>query len=183
MFIVLMSAFLMVAPAFADSGCRNNKFLGSYISPDLNFDIFGDGSVIKSYAVHLTLHADGTAQQSLTRALDYMMNIDTSTPFIGSWTCRNDGKLVVSMLAAVYVPSPISENAPLPDLTLRSHIKNTDLFEVVDDSTLKRVQRRQRRYSASQDPTNPTAGTLRPLDTREAVFTRFVASDADLLAP
>ena len=183
-FAFVTLTILTVVPAFArNSGCKNGKFVGSYTAPNLAVDLFGDGSVVHSFAVQLNLHSDGTADQYFTGFPDYLINIGSGTPGIGSWICRSDGKLVVTLLSAGYGPSPLSANAPNPDTTLVNHLRITNLFSVEDEVTLKRVQRRSRRYNVSQDPTDPAGGTLLPLNTTEVVFKRVVASDADLLAP
>lgn len=184
MFLPLMFiALLAVIPAFANSGCKNGKFVGTYTLPTLDQDIFGDGSVVHSFTFQLTLHSDGNANLYWTGLNDYFINAGTGSPSIGSWTCRNDGKLVVSWITATYLPSIPSGNAPSPDVTLVSHRRTTLLFEVEDINTLKRIQGRNRFYNPSQDPTDPTGGTLGALSTSVTIYKRFVASDADLLAP
>src|SRR5258706_787223 len=82
-------------PSLAATGCNKIKFFGSYTSPQLNDDVFGDGSAIHSFAFQLTLQSDGTANQYWTGLPDYIMNLGTGSAQIGSWTCRSDGKLVV----------------------------------------------------------------------------------------
>ncbi len=181
---MLTLAALMVTPAFADSSsCRNGKFVGSYTVQDIARDIFGDGSVVHTFVGQLNLHTDGSADQHTTSSPDYLINLGSSSPEIGSWTCRADGKLVVTLINGNYGPSPISANAPIPDTTLFNHSRVTYLFSIEDDNTLRRLQRRVRRYNVSQDPTDPASGTLRPLNSIEVIYKRLVASDADLLAP
>ena len=110
---------------------------------------------------------------------------------IGSWTCRADGQLVVTLIWALYLPTTdavnhptVVPNPPPPvDLLLSRHARTTFLFSVTDANTLTRTQARQRLYDATQDPTDPTGGVLKPLDTTVFVYKRLVASDADLLAP
>ena len=117
-----------------------------------NVDIFGDGSVIHSFANQLTLHSDGNVNQYFTGLPDYLINVGSGTPSIGSWTCRNDGMLVVTYLSATYVPSVPSGNAPNPDITLLRHVRVTGLFSVEDQNTLKRIQARARVYNPSARP-------------------------------
>jgi hypothetical protein len=112
------------------------------------------------------------------------------TPFVGSWRCRRDGKLVVTLLDAVYgtttdaVNHPTTvPNPPPVDLFLISNQRFTYLFNVNDDNSITRIQFRKRVYLPSEDPSNPAGGTLSPLNSNEVVYKRVVASDADLLAP
>jgi hypothetical protein len=173
----------MIVPAFADSGCKNGKFVGSYTSPTLAQDVFGDGSAVHSYAFQLTLNADGTASQYWTGFLDFQNTAGTGSPWIGSWKCRNDGKLVVTMLRATYLPSSNPNVIPPPDIELTAHVRNTYMYSVVDENTLTRIQARARVYTPAQDPTDAAGGTLGNLSTAVVEYKRLVASDADLLAP
>ena len=107
-----------VVPAFADAGCKNGKFVGSYTRVQLNQDIFGDGTVLHTFLTQLTLHSDGTADLYNTALLDYVINTGTASPSIGSWNCRQDGKLVVTFLNANYRPTTTTTTAPKPDIAL-----------------------------------------------------------------
>jgi hypothetical protein len=136
------------------------------------------------------LHADGIATQEFTGSPDVMLSGGEGTPFVGSWTCRKDGKLVVTMLTALYgtttdaINHPTTVPDPPPvDLFLAANSRVTYLFTVTDDNTLTRIQSRRRGYPPAADPTDPTGGTLGPLNTTEVVYNRVVASDADLLLP
>ncbi|HSU24835.1 MAG TPA: hypothetical protein VLI65_02530 [Pyrinomonadaceae bacterium] len=183
MFIAITSMFAIVH-AFAESGCKDGKFVGSYTRVDGPNDVFGNGSVIHQFFYNLTLNADGSAQQSWTGNLDYPLNSGTGSPQdIGSWTCRSDGRLVVTLLSAVYLPATPGPGLPLPDLSLASALRVTMLLTVDDNNTLTRIQARVRTYAASADPTDPAAGTLGPLVTRVVTYKRFVASDTDLNLP
>lgn len=183
--IVTLALSAMAAmPALAQSaGCRSGRFVGSYTlaSP---IDVFGDGSVSHTYVFQLTLHADGTAEEYWTGLPDYMINFGTGSPWIGSWGCRKDGKLVVTTLRANYLPIAAGGPVPPPDIELVQTIRSTYLFKVTDDHTLTRVQARGRYYTPDQDPTDPSGGVLQTnIDTTTQVFKRLAASDADLLLP
>ena len=80
---------------------------------------------------------------------------------------------------AINHPSTVPASPPV-DLFLLQHNRVTSLFSVTDANTLTRIQSRRRRYDPTQDPSDPTGGVLRPLDTNVVVYTRLVASDADL---
>lgn len=182
-----------VLPAFpqGNAGCKTGKFIGSYTHLDTFPDIWGDGSNVEHQLIQqLNLHSDGTVTQENAGAPDIMLSAGLNTPLIGSWTCRNDGMLVVTVIFAVYGPTTDAINhpstVPFPppvDLFLVQHTRATYLFSVTDANTLTRIQARNRRYDPTQDPTDPTGGVLRPLNTNVVVFKRVVASDADLLAP
>lgn len=190
----VLSVFLVI-PAFpqghGNAGCKTGKFIGSYIHVDAFSDIWGDGSFVEHQLIQqLNLHSDGTVTNEFAGAPDTMLSFGLSTPSVGSWTCREDGRLVVTVIFAVYGPTtdainhPSTVPAPPPvDLFLVQHTRATYLFSVTDANTLTRIRARNRRYNATQDPSDPAGGVLRPLNTDVVVFARLVASDADLLAP
>src|SRR5688572_11589532 len=151
---------LYAVPSFAGDKCTRGKFLGTYTRPDLNRDVFGDGSVVHSFAQQLTLNSDGTARLDFTGFPDYIMTIGTGVPQVGSWMCRADDKLVVNMIGATYAPQDVNG---VTDLVLLFNHRDSYLFTITDDNTLTREAFRSRRYAPSQDLTNPTAGILRPL--------------------
>lgn len=184
--MVLVAAILTVfatIPAFAGAGCKNGKFVGTYTNTNADVDLFGDGSVVHTFVNQLTLHADGTANFYWTGYNDYFTNLGTGSPSIGSWTCRNDGKLIVNLITAVYLPSVPSGNAPSPDVTLSLHFRTTYLYSVDDDNTIRRIQSRTRRYTPSQDPGDPNGGTLGALNNLQLTYKRLVASDTDFSLP
>ena len=177
----LIVMFVFVAtPALASDKCTRGDFLGSYTSAQLNRDVFGDGSVLHSYVLQLTLHGDGTAKLFFTGFPDYTMTFGTGTANIGSWACRADGKLIVNLIHPLY--SPITVNG-VNDIALVRNFRDTYLFTLDDVNTLTRTEFRRRRYTPTEDPTDPAAGTLLPLNTTQIVFKRLIASDADLLVP
>jgi hypothetical protein len=191
----LALSLFMVIPAFPqeqeNEGCKNHKFIGSYTHVEAVPDIWGDGTNVEHQILQqLNLHGDGTVINEFAGGPDTMLSFGLSTTFVGSWKCRNDGKLVVTVIFANYAPTtdainhPSTVPAPPPvDLSLSAHIRATYLFAVTDTNTLTRIQARNRVYGPAQDPSDPTGGVLRRLNTNVVVFTRLVASDADLLAP
>ena len=183
LFALSVITIFMAMPAFAAQSCKNVKFFGSYTQPLANFDVFGNGTVIHNYVNQLTLHEDGTANSYSTAYNDYLVNLGTNSPAIGSWTCRGDGKLVVVLTTALFIPSVPDGNAPNPDVTLYQHFRTTYLFAVEDENTIKRLQSRSRRYTPSQDPSDPNGGTLGTINNTESTYKRLIATDADLLAP
>ncbi|HKP68615.1 MAG TPA: hypothetical protein VJV05_04985 [Pyrinomonadaceae bacterium] len=179
-------AIFTVAPAFAaPSGCNKIKFQGTYTRAAVNQDVLGDATVFHSWVFQLEIRADGTAAMNSSAYYDFMINTGSNSPGVGNWTCRADGKLVVSLLAALVYPIPPNTNPQLPsaDISVEQHIRTTYLFSVDDVNTLTQIQSRGRFYGATEDPTNPAGGTLGALSTTQRVYTRFTASDADLLLP
>lgn len=184
---------VMVTPAFpqGSAGCKTGKFVGSYIHADAVPDVWGDGTnVAHQIVTQLNLHSDGTVTYDFAGAPDVMLSFGYATSLVGSWTCRNDGMLVVTVIFDNYFPTtdainhPLTVPAPPPvDLLLGAHVRRTDLFSVTDANTLTSIMRRSRVYDPAQDPTDPTGGVLLRLSTAVRVYKRVVASDADLLAP
>ena len=178
-------AIFAVTPALAQpTGCNKIKFQGTYTRTYELPKVVGIGNT--TYLMTLELRADRTAARHETSALDYIINSGTGSPGVGSWTCRADGKLVVTILRALYTPiaADIARvEAPNADVQLYRHLRTTHLFNVEDVNTITQIQVRNRFYNATlnQDPTDPTAGTLGLLRTTSTVFTRLTASDADLL--
>lgn len=180
-------AIFLAAPALAapKTGCKKFNFIGTFLAPSES-DVFDDGNIHR-FAFQLTFNSDGTVNQFWTGLPDYLINAGTGSPQIGSWTCRDDGKLVMVWLQASYFPVTPTQYPVLTsqDVRLLNHSRTTYLFTVDNDNTVTRIQSRTRRYTPLQDPTDPAGGTL--LDPPDPQITttyhRLIASDADLLAP
>ena len=177
-----LALFVFVAtPVFAADECKKGNFVGSYTLPRLNVTIsVGGDTFIHSFVSQLTLHSDGTATLFFTGVPDFTMTGGTGSINIGSWGCRADDKVVVNLIHAFYQPAIVDGER---DIVLSRHFRDTYLFTITDDNTLTRTEFRRRAYTAAEDPTDPTAGTLQPLNTTQFVFKRLIVSDADLLAP
>lgn len=180
---IALFAILMVVPTFAApaTGCNKIKFTGSYVrTATISVP---DGS-LHSTLFQLNINADGTAVQNWTGFLDFAINAGAGSPYYGSWTCRADGKLIVTLISASYGSVPAgSAGAPEADIALVFHSRTTYLYSVDDVNTLTRVSARTRSYTPDQDATDPTGGTLGTLSTATPVFKRLVATDDDLLLP
>jgi hypothetical protein len=194
--VALFTLMISSSTVFAGGGgggggnkCKPDNVAGSYTRADPNTDVFANGTLVAhTFLYQLNLHSDGTADQYWTGFPDYIMELGTASPWIGSWKCRNDGKLVVTVIRALYNPIPPSPACvfpcvPVPDIELSGHVRSTYLFSVENSNTLKRVQSRARVYFVTDDPSDPTAGTLFPKSFTEDVYKRLKASDADLLLP
>ena len=190
--IALLTAALFIftaLPAIAGprTGCNLYKFTGSFTRPRLNEDVLGDGN-LHSYVNQLNLAADGSLIVVWTAAPDYMINAGTGTPFVDSWTCRPDGKLLINFIYATFVPVlPIQDTTgqlTSQDIKLANHFRVSQLWTVDSDNQITVVQSRTRKYTAAEDPTDPAGGVLLgSTSTATASYTRLVPSDADLLAP
>ena len=178
-------AIFTVIPTFGApaTGCNKIKFTGSYIRTVQTLPL-PDGSS-HSTLFQLNLNADGTAVQNWTGFLDFAINSGAGSPYIGSWTCRADGKLIVTLISASYgvVPAGSSPDVTAQDISLVFHTKTTYLYSVDDANTLTRVAARSRTYQNNEDATDPNSGHLGTLSTATVVFTRLVATDDDLLVP
>src|SRR6516225_4724695 len=104
-----------VLPAFpqGSAGCKTGKFTGAYTHLDTIPDVWGDGSNVENQTIRqLTLHSDGTATDDGTGGPDLMLSLGTISSRIGSWKCRSDGLLVVTLIWAVYLPTTDAVNHP-----------------------------------------------------------------------
>ena len=181
--IILLTIVLgMAASAFAGN-CHSKNFYGTYTRVDAPSDVMGDGAVIHQYVYTLVLAPGGVAYQHWSGLNDYQTTFGTGTPNVGSWECRSDGKLIVTYLQSSYAPVGPDAYIAYPDVSLATNYRITVLFTINNKDKITRIQARTRYFSASEDPTNVTGGTLGPLSTTEFVYNRLKASDDDLLAP
>jgi hypothetical protein len=183
--LIVSAAIVFIAvPSFGKpAGCKKVDFYGSYVRTELNQDVFGDGSAVRNFVYQLNLQSDGTATQYWSGVNDFVVTLGTGSPWKGTWTCRSDGKLIVTLLVANYYPVTGNPNVTGADVELKEYLRTTYLFSVDDENTLTRVLGRTRTYSAAQDPGDPTGGSLGKLSTAALTYKRLIASDADLLIP
>jgi hypothetical protein len=180
--IALLSVILTVfsaVQAFADS-CSTGNFVGTYTRLTPAADVLGDGN-LHAFVFQLTFHADGTLTQYWTGLPDYQNNLGTGSINIGAWKCRDNGNILVTFLSASYVPYQADPNlGTVNDITLLSHSRSTQVFNVDNGNTLTRLKTITRSYAPAEDPTNPNGGTLGTLNSTQVVYKRLVASAADL---
>ena len=182
LFLLVLLCVIAAGSASAANLCKKGSFTGTYTRLYEN-DVFNDGTHVRKYAVELVFTNSGSVILHSASALDLAINVGASGLTVGSWKCRDDGKLVVTSLVAGYYPLSITANTPHPDMSLEMQIRATSLFEIVDNNTLRRIQQRARIYRIDEDPTDPSAGSLSPLSTIPLEYKRLEASDADLLVP
>ena len=108
---VAIAIFAVVPAVAAPTGCNRIKFQGTYTRASVNQDILGDETVFNSYVFQLEIRGDGTASLHSSAYYDFMVNTGSNSPGIGTWTCRADGKLVVSVLAGLLYPMPQHHSA------------------------------------------------------------------------
>lgn len=181
--ILVLTIVLGIAISAFAGDCNNENFYGTYTRVDAPTDVMGDGTIMHQYVYTLILAPGGSVYQYWTGLQDYQTNFGTGSPNVGSWECRSDGKLVVTYLLSSYAPVGPDAYIAYPDVSLATNYRTTVLFKINGRNKITRIQARTRYYTASEDPTNATGGTLGPLSTTEFVYNRLKADDADLLAP
>ena len=186
--LIVISIFLAmpaVAKKGASGGCKAKDVVGSYTriidGTFLDFDVPKDVHE-RIYFRQLNINAGGTVHQADSSGPDVMINFGKRSQWSGAWKCRSDGKLLVTVLVALYLPVPIDEYFPgsHEDLALSRNFRTTYLFSVENKNTLKLIQAITRRYDMTEDPSDPNGGTLGDEFIGERFYTRLVPSDADL---
>jgi len=182
--ILALTALIVLGVGTAMAGdCNNERFYGTYTRVDAPTDVMGDGTIIHQYVWTLVLNSDGSAIQTWTGAPDYMINFGTGATNVGSWKCRADGKLVVTLLSANYAPVGPDGYIPSADISLSNSYRYTFLFKVNNPNQITRIQSRTRVYSPSENAADPASGTLGALSTTQVIYSRLTANDSDLTAP
>ena len=133
-FIALIALSLLIAgSAFAGKKdnpgeCKDQKVVGSYtrVTDGTFTDSYGN-VIDRTYLRQLNLNAGGTALQQQSTPLDGLINIGAHSPWMGSWACRKDGKLLVNVQNALYQPIPADTIYPgsHEDLYLVNHTRVT----------------------------------------------------------
>ena len=184
--LIFTSVPVLAAPK---TGCNLYKFTGSFTRPRLNVDTLGNNRP-HSFINQLNVGADGSLIVVWTAAPDYIINAGTGTPFVGAWTCRTDGKLLVNFIYASFIPI-VPGQIPDPngfitsqDVELYKHFRVTQLWTVDSDDQITVVQSQSREYLPTEDPTDPLAGGVHQIvSTDTATYKRLVPSDADFSSP
>ena len=140
----LLMVLTLSAMALAAPKCSPFSVSGSYVRQ------------VPPYIDQLTLRVDGTVYR-FTSAAFHLILEGTSIPGIGSWTCLNDGTVLVTTINAGYLND--FGDIPQPGLPLDIYISNnfrvTSKFSVLDGNTLQETDRIVTRISLSDDPFGP----------------------------
>lgn len=164
--------------AFDDVDCKSDKkWQGSFTRSVL----VGEGPAQALYAEQIQFLADGTAILYATYYLETPVK-GSSTPGYGRWTCREDGKIAVTVLFGNFGPYPPEIGGIGP--TLHYHVRLSALFSISGPDTLNRNLAVARIYprgtDPNADPNDPNTGFLLAPDPTQATYDRLNVSNADL---
>ena len=181
-FVLMILCVFAAVPALADN-CATGAFVGTYTRATAATDEIGNGEP-HAFLFQLTLHGDGTVTQNWTGLQDYQNNLGTGSLNIGSWKCRDNGNLLVTMIYAAFFPYAADPGlGTVADVKLVRHYRTTYVFDITNSTTVTRIKSRTRSYLPSEDATDPNGGTLGALNTDQFVYKKLVPSTADLQLP
>ncbi|MEP7212013.1 MAG: hypothetical protein ABI791_03000 [Acidobacteriota bacterium] len=181
-FVLMILCVFAVVPALADS-CSTGAFVGTYTRASPATDAIGDGN-LHAFLFQLTLHGDGTVTQYWTGLPDYQTSLGTGSINIGSWKCRDNGNLLVTLISASYEASAADPNfGTVADVRLWRHFRSTYVFDITNGTTITRTKARTRSYLPAEDPTDANGGILGTLSTTPLVYNKLVATATDLQLP
>jgi hypothetical protein len=144
----LVALFILSSPALAAPRCKPFTVAGSYVRQT------------SPYIDQLTLGIDGTAYSFSSGAFDLIL-LGTTIPGVGSWTCLDDGTVLVTTIRSEYVQNSPSGDVPQPgqplDINISVNLRITNKLSVVDLNTLQEAHRIVTRVPLSDDPFGPGA--------------------------
>lgn len=139
--LILSSAAL--AAGDDDSRCNPFKVAGAYVRQT------------SPYIDQLTLGVDGTAYWFSSASFDSIL-LGAFTPENGSWTCLDDGTVLVTTIGSQYFQNSPAGDIPQPgqplDLNLAENIRITQKLSVVDKDTLRLTHNITTHIPLSNDP-------------------------------
>jgi hypothetical protein len=142
----LVALFMLSSTALATPQCNPFTVAGSYVQQ------------IQPYINQLRLGVDGTAYWFSSAAFDLIL-LGTSMPGIGSWTCLEDGTVLVTTVTTGYFQiSPfgdVLQPGQQLDITIGANFRITQRLSVVDRDTLRVTHSIGTRVSLSNDPLGP----------------------------
>ena len=142
----LVALLILSSTAPAAPRCTPFTVAGSYVRQ------------IVPYIDQLTLSIDGRAYLFNSAAFDLIL-LGTGTPGIGSWTCLEDGTVLVTTISSVYFQNSPFGDIPQPGQPLDIYIANNNRFtqklSVVDRDTLRQTHGIPTNIPLSDDPLGP----------------------------
>ena len=190
LFTIVLLSMCLASTSFAGQNGNNGTFckaqdiVGSYVAVIQRTHTGAGGELIdRTQIFQLNLSAGGTAHMFYTGLIDFPFTYGTRSPYIGSWSCRADGKLVMTTITARYFPTSFDpfSGQPVTDVEIHSHWRHNRVFTVEDKDTITLRQSILRQYSMSEDPSDAGGGSV-PFGelTSDLEFNRVVPSDAGL---
>jgi len=139
--LLMLSSMVLAAPR-----CTPFTVAGSYVRQT------------SPYIDQLTLGLDGTAYSFSSGAFDLIL-LGTSSPGIGSWTCLNDGSVLVTTIRSEYLQNSPFGDVPQPgvplDINISVNLRITSKLSVLDGNRLQEVDRIVTRVPLTDDPFGP----------------------------
>lgn len=186
-FSVIVLSFFLASPAYSAktpgvTACKIDAVAGSYVRVSQSQSVGFDGTIIdRTYLFQLKLSSDGIAVQNFTGADDMFDIYGGESDGVGSWECRKDGKLLVTMFSGSYRPvvdglDPFTGES-VQASELRFHYLVSYLLSVTSADTLKTVETGVKEFNMSEVPTDPNAGSLVTLHTLEREYNRVKPID------
>ena len=142
----LVALLILSSTALAAPKCNPFTVAGSYVRQ------------IVPYIDQLTLTIDGRAYSFSSAAFDLIL-LGTSMPEIGSWTCLEDGTVLVTTITTGYFQISPFGDVPQPgqqlDITIGANFRITQKLSVVNHDTLRVTHSIGTRIPLSNDPLGP----------------------------
>lgn len=139
--LLILSSAVLAAPK-----CTPFKVAGTYVRQT------------SPYIDQLTLGVDGTVYSFSSAAFDLIL-FGTSNPGTGSWTCLNDGSVLVTTIRSEYLQNSPFGDVPQPgqplDINISVNLRITSKLSVLNGNTLQEVDRIVTRVPLTDDPFGP----------------------------
>ena len=142
----LLALLLFSSPALAARRCSPFTVAGSYVRQT------------SPYMDQLTLAIDGTVYSFSSAAFDLIL-LGTFNPGVGSWTCLDDGTVLVTTIRSEYLQNSPSGDVPQPgqplDINISVNLRVTSKFSILDGDRLRETHRIVTRVPLTDDPFGP----------------------------
>jgi hypothetical protein len=145
--LFILSSTALAAPDDA-SKCNPFKVTGSYVRQNN----------VNPYIEQLRLGIDGTAYWFNSGSFDSIL-LGAIIPEIGSWTCLDDGTVLVTTIGTAYFQNSPFGDIPQPgqplDINIAENLRLTQKLSVVDRDTLQPTHQISTGIPLSNDPLGP----------------------------